>query len=169
MTGRTMRDCTLPPLSASTLSGAQDETTREIATLVEKHRVRWALYPERRVNHETGEIEQIGFEIDLMGTHDAPPKPPLPGCDECVVVFRALSRIASWCVPAEHRDSVYDIGSFDARLRQHPPTFERQDVQVTLKILHREGYERPVDDCERRCLSDIEARLRSVGARRVSG
>jgi len=146
-----------------------DEMTREIAALVEKHRVTWALFPEQHVDHETREIVKVGFEIDLMGTHDDPAKPPLPGCDECREVYRALLRIAEWSVPTEHRDSIYDLGFFDGKLRQRPATFSRQDVQLTLRILHRQGYQRPVDDCERRCLRDIEARLRSAGARKVSG
>jgi hypothetical protein len=34
---------------------------------------------------------------------------------------------------------------------------------VAIRLVHREGYERPVDACEERCLKEIQARLRELG------
>jgi hypothetical protein len=40
---------------------------------------------------------------------------------------------------------------------------DADEVSVTIRLIHREGYDRPVDACEERCLKEIRARLRALG------
>lgn len=37
------------------------------------------------------------------------------------------------------------------------------EVTITIRLIHREGYDRPIDVCEERCLKEIRARLRDLG------
>ena len=37
------------------------------------------------------------------------------------------------------------------------------EVALSVRLVHREGYEQPVDSCEERCLKEIVARLRELG------
>ncbi len=55
---------------------------------------------------------------------------------------------------------------FDQSLRYSPARRNRPDVILTVRILHREGFDRPVDDCQDRCLKEMEQRLRELGASR---
>lgn len=49
-----------------------------------------------------------------------------------------------------------------------PMRRNRPDFILTIKILHRRGYERPVDECEDRCWKEMEERLLELGAARFT-
>ncbi len=40
----------------------------------------------------------------------------------------------------------------------------RPDVTLSVKIVHRRGFDQPVDDCEMRCLKEMKAHLAELGA-----
>src|SRR2546427_11799998 len=52
---------------------------------------------------------------------------------------------------------------FDHALQDDNRT-KRKDVPLTVEIRHREGYNRPLDECEERCLHEMVAKLRPLGA-----
>ena len=139
-----------------------------LAKLARRYGVHYRVWPERSVDPATGDLIQIGFELDLKGSHDHPARPPLPGCSECVEVYHALRRIAEWALPPVKRASQFDISVFDGKLRPLLDDEARSEVQVVVRVLHREGVERPVDDCERECLAELEARLVQLGVHRVT-
>ena len=145
-----------------------DPEERELAELARRHGIYYRVWPERHVDPQTGEVTQIGFEVDLKGTHDHPARPPLAGCPECVAVYRALRRVAEWALPRGERATRFDVSTFDRKLRPVAGHDAREDVQVTLRILHRQGFEEPVDDCERQCLADLETQLGRIGVRRFT-
>ena len=41
---------------------------------------------------------------------------------------------------------------------------DRPDVRLTIQILHRDHWDQPIDECEERCLKDMEQALRELGA-----
>ena len=135
----------------------------DLKRLVERHQVCWEVWPEETLNRE-GHRVQIGFELDLLGTHDHPVDPPTPGCDQCVEVYRDLRRIAQWILPGERRESDYEIGAFDSAIRFPPEREFREEITLPIRIIHREGFDRPVDACEVQCLQEMEKRLRDLGA-----
>ena len=142
----------------------QDESKYEqIKDLVQKHKVCWEVWPEELLG-SNGKKVQIGFELTLIGTHYNPEHLPWPGCDECYKVYQDLHNIAVWILPKEKRDSRYELQFFDFAIRSTPKRKSRSDIELTIKILHREGFERPVDLCEVRCLNEMERKLRQLGA-----
>jgi hypothetical protein len=137
-------------------------THAALAELVQRFRVCWEAWPEfELLGHEK---RQIGFVLELHGTHEPGVKHPLPGCPHCLRVFDALRTIADWILPREKRPSRYEIESYVPVISYSPARGNRDDVTLTIRILHREGYERPVDACEARCLKEMEARLKELGA-----
>lgn len=136
-----------------------------VKKLVTQHKVCWEVWPEYLID-KNGNKVQIGFELDLMGIHYHPPHHPTPGCHECVRVYNDLKKIAQWIVPAEKRASKYDIGIFDRSIHSAPIRKLRDEVTLTLKILHRMGVERPLDACEVECLREMEERLNELGAKK---
>lgn len=133
-----------------------------LSDLVAAHKVCYEVWPEKHLG-PNGKICQIGFELTLIGTHYNPEHLPWPGCDECYKVYQDLHNIAVWILPKEKRDSRYEVQIFDSAMRRTPKRKFRSDIELTIKILHREGLEGPVDACEIRCLNEMKTKLRELG------
>ena len=138
------------------------EKKSELKEMAERFRVCWEVWPEYRYVND--EKRQIGFSLELYGTHEPRVEHPSPGCPECFPVFEALKSIAREILPREERPSTYEIGIYDAELHYTSKRANRPDVMVPIKILHREGFELPLDECEVRCLNEMKQRLRDIGA-----
>jgi hypothetical protein len=138
-----------------------------VRQLVARHRVCWEVWPVFRYEHN-GERKQVGFEVDLLGTHDTPAHAVTPGCDECAKTFDALRAIAKWVLPEGQRDTDYRLAPFDNSLHASKQRKFREDVELKLVLEHRTGLSEPVDPCQVRCLQEIEAALAGLGARKAS-
>lgn len=112
---------------------------------------------------------QVGFEVDLLGTHVDPSHPLTAGCDECGRVFEALREIAESALAGIEPDTEYEMPRYyDGSLHASRKQRGREDVALTIELRHRVGFDRPVDAAEVRCLQQIEARLHALGARQGS-
>ena len=80
-----------------------DEECKRIQELVRRHKVCWEVWPEYHIDRE-GKRIQIGFELNLIGTHDHPEQIIEPGCPECMKIYEDLNRIAHWIIPKEERE-----------------------------------------------------------------
>jgi hypothetical protein len=107
-----------------------------------------------------------GFDLELYGTHDHGHSSLTPGCERCVATYGDLRQIAEWILPKEERPSVSEIESFDHSLHGERSAKPRFEVELKIAIRHRHGWDRPVDECEKRCLGEMEAKLREIGVRR---
>lgn len=136
--------------------------TEELAALARRHRVCYEVWPEYIMVR--GERRQIGFTLELSGTLESDGDYPYPQWVGCQRAFAALHRIAEAILPQEKRPSLYDIGPYDQALHYSRLRGNRPDVTVPIRILHRHGFERPVDACEIRCLEEMQQRLRELGA-----
>ncbi len=136
--------------------------TKNLQELVRRFRVCWDVWPEYVVVGK--ETRQIGFELELSGTHEAGVEHAVPGCEHCQHVYAALCRIAEWILPKEERPSRYDMEPYEPSLRYSASRDFRPDVALTIRILHRTDGLAPVDACELRCLEEMKQRLREVGA-----
>ncbi len=138
------------------------ERLREIA---DKHQVCYEVWPERSV--AAGRKIQIGFELQLCGTNShvaAGEHQPVPGCEYCHSTYEDLRKIAEWILPPDERPSRYEIGAFDRSLHVAPHSRQsRSEVVLTIHILHRADFNRDVDDCENRCLTEMKGRLKQLG------
>ena len=131
---------------------------------VERFRVCWESRPEYL--YVRGERRQIGFVLELAGTHEPGVEHPEPGCEHCQRVFAALRDIADWILPREKRPSVYDIGCYEQAIRHSSAHQNRPDIILTIRILHRNDFEQPADECQSRCLEEMTQRLTELGASR---
>lgn len=138
-----------------------------VRALVGRHQVRWESYFHYRVG-EHPKPAPVGFELLLLGTHDHPKHAPQPGCPECVEVYAVLRRVARFVVPPEGRPTHCQILGFEPALLYPSPGHRHVDVSLRVRLLHRVDTSSPVDDCERRCLAEIESNLEQLGARRES-
>lgn len=152
--------------------GAVDVANQQAIASVERlkeigrtHRICYEVWPEWSTKE--GRKIQIGFELQLCGVneHNAQNgKHAVPGCPQCFHTYSELREIAEWVLPLEVRPSRYDIQGFDHSLHQAPPKRRRRsEVVVTIVIMHRNDFNRPVDDCESRCLKEMRGRLKELG------
>lgn len=136
----------------------------EIKELVQRHKVCFESYPIWHVPPAGGKVA-IGYELDLIGTHDHPQHPASPGCGECTPVRRALLAIAAAILPPNDRESHYAIEPFTAAISFSPRRKMRKDVTLAIDILHRDRFDLPTDACEMRCLREMKEKLKELGAR----
>lgn len=147
-------------------------TNRPAASLVERlkeiartHKTCYEVWPEWST--KDGRKMQIGFELQICGVNEHAAQNgnhPVPGCPRCFRTYSELRQIAEWILPLDERPSRYDIQGFDHALHQAPSKrHRRSEVVVTIVIMHRRDFNRPVDDCESRCLKEMRERLKQLG------
>lgn len=151
----------------TTAESTSGDTEQHLRELVEKHTVRYEVYFEQ--DKIGDELIQIGFELDLLASHDHGITRFTPGCALCKSTFHDLREIATRIMPKERRDSEYTIELFDSALHMSAAHKMRPEVQLAIKIEHRDKKGRPLDDCERRCLSEMEAALQYLGVQKSRG
>lgn len=146
---------------AETLSATIDT---DLQGLVQRHQVCFESYPIWHVPRGGGKVA-IGYELDLIGTHDKPEHPPKPGCDECRPVQEALMLIARSILPSDDRASRYAIEPFDTAIHFSPRRKMRKDIVLAIDIVHRGPFDGPIDGCETHCLREMKEKLKALGAR----
>ncbi len=138
--------------------------SREEATvlrrIVRERRVYYEVEPEVLVQRD--ERIRIGFELKLWATHPRH-SGALPGCPQCLHAYADLENIAQWILPREERASRYEIEPFNRQLYDSKTQNDTDEICLTLAILHREGFDRPVDACEERCLEEMKNKLGAIG------
>lgn len=133
-----------------------------LAGLVNRFQVCWEVWPEYLM--VGGKERQVGFELELTGTPEPGTDHIGPGCPACHQVYAALHAVADRILPKEQRPSRYEVGPYEQALRYSTIRGFRPDVTLSVKVLHRTGFDQLVDQCEVRCLEEMKQRLRELGA-----
>ncbi len=149
-------------MSQETGPAMPEGAAQALRELVERFQVCWEAMPDHIFVNK--EMRQIGFTLELTGTHERGVEHPQPGCQHCRNVRLALRAIADWILPRERRDSDYEILPYDQSIHYDQVRKYRPEVSLRIWIRHRSGYERPVDECEVRCLNEMKGRLTELGA-----
>jgi hypothetical protein len=141
--------------------------TRRLREIARDHEVCYEVFPEWSIAE--GRKLKIGFELELCGVnrhaldHECH---PVPGCAYCSKTYDEMQNIAAWILPKEERPSRYEIEPFDRALHIAPAKRSRRsEVVLRIVIMHRRDFNRPVDDCEDRCLTEMRQRLSALGIR----
>lgn len=139
----------------------QEETINQLKDLIRRHKVCYEVWPENLVSN--GQVVKVGFALEIEGTHEHPDSKVAPGCPHCQEVFNGLQRIAEWIMPAEGRPTTYEVQPFDRAIRYSPKRKRRPEISLTIKIIHRQGFDQPVDECEQMCLKEMRQKLAELG------
>lgn len=138
------------------------------ATLIERSEIARA----RQVHYDVepkivirgSERMKVGFQVRLWAIHSKGAR-ALPGCPKCWSLLEDLRRIAEDIAPTDERPSRTEVAPFRSALYDSRVVPGADEVSVTICLIHRDGYDRPIDACEERCLKGIRARLRILGIR----
>jgi hypothetical protein len=149
-------------LNKSSLQGLEPGDLTSIKALVRRFRVCWEVSPLQILAKEG--IRKIGFDLQLFGTPECGTEHISPGCQHCQRVETALQEIADWIMQRESPSCTHIVSSDGASLSYAPVRANRPDVVVRVFMAHRHEWDKPIDECEERCLKDIEQALTEIGA-----
>jgi len=130
--------------------------------LVQRFRVCWEVYPLQILAKEG--IRKIGFDLQLFGTPECGTEHIMPGCQHCQRAETALQEIADWIMQRESPSCTHIVSPDGASLSYAPVRANRPDVVVRVFIGHRHQWDQAADECDERCLKDIEQALTELGA-----
>lgn len=139
-------------------------TEELVKDLIEKHRVCYEWSNEYEIVN--GVRIATGYSLRLYGEnadHRADETVPVPGCPVCRKTYDDILCIARWILPKDERESKYEIERFDFAFHCAPNRSWRQEIVVTIQILHRVDITQPKDECENRCLAEMIANLKKLG------
>ena len=148
--------------SKSSPLGLEPGDLARITALVQKFRVCWEVYPLQILVKEG--IRKIGFDLELFGTPECGTEHISPGCQHCQRVETALQEIADWILLRESPSCGHMVSADGAALSYAPVRANRPDVVVRVFIGHRHEWDQPADECEERCLKEIQQALIELGA-----
>lgn len=142
-----------------------DGQTEELRNLIRRHRVCWEVWPLFYLD-KNGNKVQIGFDLEIIGTHSEGQQVLEPGSQESAEILQDLKTVAESVIPQEKLRCRSEIQVFDNLIQYSPLRKFREDFTVGVKITHRSGYDRPVDECEVQCIRQIEEKLKELGAQK---
>lgn len=140
---------------------APEQAERELLEIARAHHVHFDVEPEVVVR-ATDRVK-VGFEVRLWAAH-ARGAHAMPGCSKCRDLAADLRRIAEWAVPSEDRATRIEIEPFHAALYESTVVPGADEIAIAIRLIHRDGYDRPIDACEELCLKEIRQRLRALGS-----
>jgi hypothetical protein len=131
--------------------------------LVKHFGVCWEIFPE--VILVENEKRQVGFALELYGTHEPGGAHPKHHCSHCRNVFAALHMIADWILPRERRASMVGAEVSSPSSSHWPARECSSEVTFTIRVMRRETHEEPDHDRETQWLKEFDGRLKELGVR----
>ena len=142
------------------LTNAEDNIAG-LKQIVKQHKVYWILQDLININ-EKGDKIKNGFVLYVVGTRGEV-------SDEIKTsdILNSLHRIARWIMPEENpqvRFEIHDIDSAFFYLPGDDREEGRKNHVVSLKVLHREGFHRPIDKVQIQATKEMEKKLKKIGS-----
>ena len=138
-----------------------DKEIPQLKQIVKKHKVYWIVQEITNIN-EKGDKVKNAFVLHLIGTrHKASDK------TKTSEIFENLDRIAQWIMPKESLEVRFDIRQQENLFFYLPGDDRdenRQNLVVSLRVLHREGFLRPIDKFQIEAIKEMEKRLKNIGS-----
>jgi len=139
-------------------------TETELRSMIDRYRICYEVWPDWAIVDD--KKVQVGFELDLCAGCGKAPPPSSPDESPELETFEQLQDFVSAVLPSATTGTDFEILPWDSSVHQSPRRGFRPEVVLGVQIVHKHGAEGPVDDCEQRCLHDVEQRLKQLGIRR---
>ncbi len=122
----------------------------------------WHVWPYRTVIDR--EVRQIGFELELMGSHCVDPNHLDPGCPRCRRVRGALlvvaEHLANHVFPNLQESLTYEIDSHSTSIVY---SANRACVSVSIVVMHRHAFDRAIDGSDNLVLGSLKQSMAEIG------
>jgi hypothetical protein len=129
--------------------------------LVEHFSVCWETLPE--VIDVKNEKRQVGFAVQLFGTHEPKVAHPKERCSHCQNVFAALHVIADWVLAREHSARMSEAEVHSPCGIYSPSRPIRSGVTFGIRVVSRRAFDKVSDDSVTQWLEESEERLKALG------
>jgi hypothetical protein len=122
----------------------------------------WHVWPYRTVIDR--EARQIGFELELIGSHCVDPNHLNPGCPQCRHVRSALLVVAehltNYVFPNLQQSLAYDIDSHSTSIVY---SANRACVTVSIIVMHRQAFDHAIDLSDNFVLATVKQSMAELG------
>jgi hypothetical protein len=135
--------------------------------IVERFSICYGTCPESTVLRDHS-IRQVGYCLDLYG-RDGNGPPLSPGDERSRTIYRALREIALQIVPEEDHDCRFELDEFYPSLQYGNNPKGPARVPLTIHILHKNEFDRPIDAAVTQALHELEGLLRCLGVHHSNG
>ena len=142
---------------------ASVEVRPNLTELVSEYNIRCEVWPEYLL--VDGECRQVGFELELLGSHSPDSYHLDSRCPMCKRVRATLLAIAGSIVPSSDNSVRYEIDAHSQSIMSAPRLGDCSFLTLSIRILHRQGFDQPIDACEISCLQQIREHLEEIGVR----
>ena len=135
--------------------------------VVLRHQVSYEVWPEW--SGSGGRARRIGYCLSLCGVNDQVDcvgGHHVPGCPHCGSTYDEIRKIAEWITLKEQPDCRFQIEPFDRAFNIAPrQRWSRNEIIVTVKILHSHNVDGPVNESQERSLNELRLELKKLGVR----
>ena len=151
------------------VSSSIDESTvpEPLQDVVLRHQLSYEVWPEW--SGCGGRAKRIGYCLSICGVNDQVDcirGHHVPGCPHCGATYDDIRKIAEWITLKEQADCRFQIEPFDRAFHIAPrQRWSRNEIIVTVKILHSHSVDLPVNESQERCLNELRIELKKLGVR----
>jgi hypothetical protein len=145
---------------------SEPSSLERLREIVQKHCASFEVWPEWS-GGGGGRARRNGYILTLCGVNDdqkCSRGHHVPGCPHCYHTYDDLRRIAEWITQKDQQGCRCEIAPFDRAWHIAPrQRSSRNEILVTIKILHRQDVDAPVDDYQQACLDELRSKLKELG------
>ena len=157
--------CVQPESSALSFVKSQPPVLTDV---VKRYQVCWEVWPEYVII--AGQERQVGFDLELSGTHESATQHSGPGCLACRQIYSGLHAVAEWVLPKQAQP-IYRKGPCKTALRYSAVRVSgcndvlavKVDFILKVPIVQLTGFEQTIDQCEMRALRETKQHLAELG------
>jgi hypothetical protein len=133
----------------------------DLAAWIAEHRVCWEVWPHRERTPDG--VRAIGFDLLLIARCSGPGAWD-PGGARAQAIDAGLRDLAVALLPPDGSLAV-TLGAFEAKLYLRSAGGWEPEVQLEVRVRHRDRYLAAADGVQRDCVRRIETALAALGAR----
>lgn len=133
--------------------------------IVSSYKVFWTVMPIDLPGGE-GSPVRVGMSLALVGTDEEGTQASDERSQQ--IVSDKLEELAEWLVPTNYPNVEFEIRRHDTETFFLPGDLstKRKNYVVGIRILHKEGFDQPVDKFQTQILKELESRLKDLGCPR---
>lgn len=143
-------------------TGAVMKSKPNVNGALKNYAVVWHGWPYRSVID--GEVRQVGFELEFIGSHCLDPNHLDPGCPQCHRVRAALlvvaEHLANHVFPNLQESLTYEIDSHSTSVVY---SANRACVTVSIIVMQRHAFDRPIDFSDNSLLGSVKQSIAELG------
>ena len=137
------------------------EASQNLTELVRGYNIACEVWPEYLVVGK--EIRKVGFELELLGAHSSDSYHFDPACPKCERVRASLLAIAGDIVARSGNSVKYEIVAHLQSVKYVLRRGHRPFLTVSIRILHKQEFDQPIDAYEMSALQQIKGHLEELG------